>query len=110
MLKPLMIAAALLGATATATPALARDELVNNGLIDQVVDVKNTLELKQRQTVGSVQAANLVGSGDLLVNNGTIRQSVRAANVRLKQRQSVASTQALNAVLAGNPAASGAGY
>ena len=91
-------------------PSFAADELVNNGLIDQVIDVKETLELKQRQSVGSVQAGNLVGSGDRLVNNGTIRQKTTAANVRLNQSQSLGSTQAVNAVLSGNPAASGLGF
>ena len=107
MIKRIILAGIL---SLAATPALAKDELVNNGLIDQVVDVKETLALTQRQTVGSVQAANLVASGDRLVNNGTIRQVTRAANVRMEQRQTVASTQALNSVQAGNPAASGFGF
>lgn len=106
-MKKYLIAAALFAA---ATPAFAADELVNNGLIDQVVNVKETLELKQRQTVASVQAVNLVASGDRLVNNGTIRQTTTAANLRMEQRQTVASTQAVNSVMAGNPAASGLGY
>ncbi len=107
MWKSLMLAGLLL---ATATPALAEDELTNNNLIEQVVDVKNTVEMRQRLAVGSIQAGNLVAAGDRLVNNGTIRQTFKAAEVRMEQRETLASTQALNAVVSGNPAASGLGY
>lgn len=106
----LLAAAAPLVLALGASPAFAADELVNNSLIEQVVDIKNAIELKQRQTAGSIQALNLVASGDRLVNNGTIRQTVRAADVRMNQSQSVASTQALNLVTAGNPAASAFGF
>ncbi len=106
----IFIITAMLSATALAPGmAHAKDEAVINGLIEQTANIKNTLELKQRQAAGSIQAVNLVGAGDRLVVNGTVRQTVNAASVSMEQRQAVGSTQALNAVLAGNPAASGLG-
>ena len=82
----------------------------NNGLIEQSIELEGQLSMEQKNAMGSIQAANLVGSGDELVNNGQIRQSVKASSAVISQKNAAFSTQAINAVTAGNPAASGAGF
>ncbi len=84
-------------------PALAGD-LINAGLIEQTVDLRGSIELDQRFTVGSVQGANVVGASGDVINAGEIRQTLNAEDAELDQRFTVGSTQCLNCVVAGNPA------
>lgn len=98
-----LFAVAMTASVIAGGPALSGD-LVNAGLIEQSVDLRGSIELDQRFTVGSVQGANVVGASGDIVNAGVIRQTVEAEDAELDQRFTVGSTQCLNCVVAGNPA------
>ena len=91
---------------AASTSAFAGADVINDGLIEQVVSASQGIEMAQQYVIGGVQAVNLVAAQDKVNNDGKILQTTSASSFTLSQTRSAGATQAINAVIAGNPAAS----
>ena len=90
-------------------PATADDDLVVDGLLEQITESRGTLKVEQRFNLGGLAGINVVGaSGDLEVEpGGRIRQRIDTNELVIEQRFSAGGVACGNCAISGLPGIGG---